>query len=78
MAIDIPGSCHLLPRDEGMPRLQIIRQTARSFGDDLKAACDGIDGARVALKFRLIEPLDEVVREFDVMQDITKGGVGTA
>ena len=55
VAVDIPGSCRLFPRDEGMPRLQIIRQTARSFGDDLKAACDGIDGARVVLKLRLIE-----------------------
>src|SRR5205085_10087101 len=39
-----------------MPRLQIIRQAARGFGDDLETARHGIGRARVGHERFVIEP----------------------
>src|SRR5438128_1241542 len=75
MAINVSRACHLLPADSWMPRLQIIRSTTRSFGDDLQTPRDGVHGLDVALEGGAVEPCREVSGEFDVMQDIAKGGV---
>ncbi len=55
VAVDFSCSCHLFPCDQRMSRLQIIGQTARGFGDDLKAARHRIDRSRIVLKLCLIE-----------------------
>ena len=58
-----------------MPCLQIIRQAARSLGNDLEAARDGVYGLEVALESVGIETHRETGGEFDMVQDIAKGCV---
>jgi len=74
VAIDVARARHVLPRNRRMPRLQIVGQTARGFGDDLKTARHGIDRARVGHKRLVVETRREVDGKIDVMPDVAQGG----
>ena len=73
MAIDVARSSHILPCNRRVPRLEVVRQAAGRFGNDLQAAGDGIDRARVGLERLAVESRGEADGEVNVMRDVAQG-----
>ena len=57
-----------------MPRLQIVGQAPRGFGDDLKTARHGIDRARIDRERFVIETRRKPRSKIDVMRDVAQRG----
>ena len=74
VAVDIAGSGHVLLCNRRVPRLQIIWQAARRFGNDLKAARHGIDRARVGHECLVVEAGGELNGKTDVVRNVTQRG----
>src|SRR5579863_9350496 len=57
VAINVSCTCHLLPTDSWMSRFQLLRQAARSFGNDFQASRNGVHALGIILEGGPVEPL---------------------
>src|SRR5258707_34741 len=75
VAVDVPGSSHLLPSDTRMPRLQVIRQTSRRLGDDFKAARDSKYVQLVVLEALKCMPMCEPFGKVDMAEYVAQNAL---
>ena len=72
VTIDVAGGGHLPPLDGGVPRLQVVGQSARCLGDDLETTRDRVEAQFVVLERFVGQIGDENFDFRDVVVNVQK------